>query len=105
MGGRLHERQAMTIEPHHAVTVRTARVMPPKPEAKIRVPLSEAYLAALMAGESRQVRARYTRAFGVSQQRQVGNDANRQRKADADRERGKQIEKMMDLRTTGGSDA
>lgn len=87
----------MTIEPHHAVTVRTVRVMPPKPEAKIRVPLSEAYLAALMAGESRLVRARYSRAFGSSCPLQICNDANRQRKADADKARAEMAARITNL--------
>jgi hypothetical protein len=38
--------------------------MPPKPEPKVCVPLSETYYAALMAADAQKVRNRYRRTFG-----------------------------------------
>lgn len=81
----------MTVEPHRAFTVRTVRVMPPKPGVKQLRPVLS------VAEEARQVRARYSRAFGSSCPIQTGNDANRQRKADADKARAEMAARITNL--------
>lgn len=69
-------------------TVSTAKALPPKPVAKIKVPLSEAYLAELMAKEAKAVRARMSRAYGAFNSQAGGEEANlrRQQQAVAERE-------------------
>ena len=49
----------MTIESHNAYTICIRPVMPPKAEAKITVPISEAYLAILMAEDAKLIRERH----------------------------------------------
>jgi hypothetical protein len=77
----------MTIEPSEARTVCIRPVMPPKREATIRVPLSEAYLAQLMAEDAKAVRARAARTWGNHTAIGGGAEANanRHQKALAER--------------------
>lgn len=90
----------MTLEPSHCRTVSIRPVMPPKPEPKVCVPLSETYYAALMAADAQKVRKRYGRAFGGSCPAQTGNDANRARKEAADKARAEMAERIADLLAT-----
>jgi ABC-type branched-subunit amino acid transport system substrate-binding protein len=47
------------IEPHNAVTVQTSKPMPPAPQAKLRVPMSEAFYATLLAEDAKRIRKRH----------------------------------------------
>lgn len=83
------------IEPHNAITVRTARVMPPKPEAKIRVPVSEAFYAALLAGEAKKCNERYRQKWGQGNQGELQMIINERRKDEAAKLRKKRGEEIM----------
>lgn len=87
------------IEPHNAYTVRINPVMPPKAEAKIKVPLSEAYLAVLMAEDARAVRARFSRANGSFTSQAGGEEANRARQVQAIANREALAARALDLIT------
>lgn len=89
----------MTIEPQHARTVCSRPVMPPKQEAKIKVPLSEAYLAELMARDAKGIRARFSRAHGAFTSYAGGEDANQARREQALAEREALAARALDLIT------
>ena len=90
----------MTLEPSHCRTVSIRPVMPPRPEPKVCVPLSETYYAALMAADAKNVRKRYGSTFGGSCPSQTGNDANRARKEAAGKARAEMAERISDLLAT-----
>jgi hypothetical protein len=71
--------------------------MPPKPEPKVFVPLSETYYAALMAADAKKVRKRYGRTFGSPCPAQTGNDANRARNEAARTARAEMAERIAGL--------
>jgi hypothetical protein len=71
------------IEPHNAVTVSIPPAMPPKREAKISVPLSEAFYAKLLADEAKAVRARHGNRWGHLNAEASGNASNERASAEA----------------------
>lgn len=72
----------MTVEPHNVRTVCIRPVLPPKPEAKTRVPISEAYYAALMAEDAKRVRARQLSRWG-NQMSRAGVEHNERTQQEA----------------------
>ncbi len=58
----------MPIEPHAAVTVSMPRILPPEPQAKIKVPMSEAFYAELLAKDARRCNKRLSRVLGYNTQ-------------------------------------
>lgn len=91
----------MTVEPHNASTVSIRAVMPPKREAKIKVPLSEAYLAKLMAADAKHCRDRARKAWGVVNTQTSGEDANSRRKVEAEARRDELAARIMVLLSEG----
>ena len=76
----------MSIEPHNVRTVFIRAVMPPNPEAKLRVPPSEAYYAELLAQDAKKVRARHGDRLGFTRDAAT-NAANDMARTEADAKR------------------
>lgn len=91
----------MTVEPHAAYTVCIRPVLPPKPQAKLRVPLSEAFYAKMMADDAVQVRARFRKANGTLTAQASGEDANARRKQVALARRDELMAKALELLSAG----
>ena len=86
-------------------TVSLPHALPPKPVAKIKVPLSEAYLAELMAKEAVAVRNRFKSKWGNLSAQASGHDANFTRTQESEARRDALAEKVLDRLSMANSSA